>query len=65
MIPLSIRNIPRLPHPLHTIIRFEGPDRLRMSRFAPRWRLRPITFEPAAEVLLLRRSNSEAHPESP
>ena len=54
---LSIRNIPRLPHPLHTIIRYDGPDALRMGRLASRWRLRPIVFDPASEIPLERRSH--------
>ena len=57
-VPLSLRNIPRLPHPLHTIIRYEAPDSLRMGRLAHRWRLRPITFEPATEILLVRSSDT-------
>ena len=36
-VPLSIRNIPQLPHPLHTIIQFKGADSLLMGSFAPRW----------------------------
>ncbi len=52
---LSIRNIPRLPHPLHTLIQFRGPDSIRMGSFAPRWRLRPISFDPATQILLKRR----------
>ena len=59
-VPLSIRNIPRLPHPLHTIIRYEAPDSLRMGRLAHRWRLRPIAFDPATEILLVR--CSKGHP---
>ena len=54
-VPLSIRNIRQLPHPLHTLIQFRGPDSLRMGSFAPRWRLRPITFDPATQILLERR----------
>ena len=54
-VPLRIRNIRRLPHPLHTIIQFRGADSLRMGSFAPRWRLRPIAFDPATEILLERR----------
>ena len=54
-VPLSIRNIPQLPHPLHTLIQFRGPDSLRMGSFASRWRLRPISFNPATQVLLKRR----------
>lgn len=51
---LSIRNIPQLPHPLHTVIEFEGRDHLRIAGFASRWRLRPIAFE-ADEAILLER----------
>ena len=39
-VPLSIRNVPQLPHPLHTLIQFRGPDSIRIGSFAPRWRLR-------------------------
>ncbi len=52
---LSSRNIPQLPHPLHTLIQFSGPDSIRMGSFAPRWRLRPISFDPATQILLKRR----------
>lgn len=54
-VPLTIRNIPELPHPLHTIIQFKGADSLLMGSFAPRWRLRPISFDPATQFLLARR----------
>ncbi len=54
-VPLTIRNIPQLPHPLHTIIQFTGADSLRMGNFSPRWRLRPISFDPATQILLERR----------
>lgn len=53
-VPLSIRKIPQLPHSLHTVIQFNGPRYLRIAGFAPRWRLRPISFDPAREILLER-----------
>jgi hypothetical protein len=60
-VPLTIRSIPQLPHPLHTIIQFKGADSLLMGSFAPRWRLRPISFSPATQILLERRPEDEAH----
>ncbi len=54
-VPLSIRNVPQLPHPLHTLIQFRGPDSIRMGGFASRWKLRPISFDPATQILLERR----------
>ena len=59
-VPLTIRNIPQLPHPLHTIIQFRGADSLLMGSFAPRWRLRPISFDPATQILLERRPEDAA-----
>ena len=56
-VPLSIRNVPQLPHPLHTVIQFRGPDSIRMGSFAPRWRLRPISFDPTTQILLERRAD--------
>ena len=52
--PLSLRKIPQLRHPLHTIIQFRGPDNLRMGGFARHWKLRPISFDPESEILLER-----------
>ena len=56
-VPLSIRKIPQLPHPLHTIIQFREADSLRMSPCAHRWRLRPISFHPATQTFLERRQS--------
>jgi hypothetical protein len=54
-VPLSIRNIPGLNHPLHTIIQFASPDIMKMADFAPRWRLRPISFDRETEITLIRK----------
>lgn len=43
-IPLSIRNSKQLEHPLHTIIKFQSADSIKMSEFSTKLRLRPITF---------------------
>ena len=53
-VPLSLRSIAELSHPLHTVIQFTGPNSLRMGGFAHRWKVRPITFDPASTVLLER-----------
>lgn len=53
-IPLMIRNIPQLTHPLHTIVDFKGTDEILMGSFSPSWRLRPITFEPGRSFYLRR-----------
>jgi len=53
-VPLTIRNIPQLTHPLHTIIAFVGKDSMRIAQFAVRWRLRPIAFNVGSDMLLKR-----------
>lgn len=58
-IPLSIRNIPQLPHPLHTLVEFYDQNTIRMGSFASRWRLRPISFNPETEKTLTRRQDDE------
>lgn len=58
-VPLSIRNIPQLPHPLHTLVEFYDQDTIRMGSFATRWRLRPISFDPETEKTLTRRHNDK------
>jgi hypothetical protein len=61
-VPLTIRSIPQLPHALHTIIQFMGADSLLMGSFASRWRLRPISFDPATRFLLERRAEEGENP---
>jgi len=52
--PLTIRNIPQLDHPLHTIIQFRGDGVMRIAPFAARWRLCPISFDPNVTMNLKR-----------
>ena len=47
---LSIRNIPQFDHPLHTIIEFLNKDLIKMGSFSPRWKLRPISFDPISSI---------------
>ncbi len=61
-IPLSFRNVGRVPHPLHTIVEFADPGTLRMAAFAPRWRLRPIAFDSEHTMTLRRRSEEPTAP---
>jgi hypothetical protein len=53
-IPLTVRNIPQLNHPLHTIVEFIEDNSMRIAYFAPRWRLRPITFGHNTSMILKR-----------
>jgi hypothetical protein len=53
-VPLSIRNIPSLDHPLHTILEFSGRKTIRMAPYARRWRLRPVWFDTNRSVTLTK-----------
>ncbi len=53
-ISLSIRNIPQLDHPLHTIVEFIGNDSIKLANFAPRWKIRPIAFNRNTTMSLKR-----------
>ena len=54
-IPLTIRRIPQLNHPLHTIIEFKEMNVIKMAKFATRWRLRPIAFNRDVEIIFKRK----------
>ena len=58
-IPLSLRNIKELDHPLHTIIEFIGADSIRLGYFSPSWRIRNISFEKNKNFVLKRLSQFE------
>ena len=51
-ISLSIRNIPQLNHPLHTIVEFLGTESIRLGNFAPHWRIRNISFDQNKSIIL-------------
>jgi len=51
-IPLSIKNISNLDHPLHTILSFKNNNELRLGDFGKRWRLRPIAFNYNKNIML-------------
>ena len=53
-IPLTVRNIPQLNHPLYTIVEFIRSDSIRLASFSPRWRLRPISFNRSTSINLER-----------
>jgi hypothetical protein len=53
-IPISIKNIQQLSHPLHTIIEFVSSDSINLAKFSPRWRLRPISFDKKTMMSLKR-----------
>lgn len=51
---LNIRNIPQMNHPLYTILEFVTVDSFRIAEFAPRWRVRPISFHKDKTIILNR-----------
>ena len=53
-ITLSVKNIPGLNHPLHTIVEFEGINLIKLANFSPRWKIRPISFDPNKSMNLKR-----------
>jgi hypothetical protein len=44
-IPITIREINELNHPLATIIEFIDNDSIKVAPFSTKWRLRPISFD--------------------
>lgn len=58
-IPLAIRRIPQLNHPLHTIIEFKGKNEIKLERFATRLKMRPIIFSQDRSMILRKRDRHE------
>ena len=54
---LSVRNITQLNHPLHTILEFVNGNSIRIAKFVPRWKLRPISFDLNTSMELKRVNN--------
>ena len=52
---LSVWKIPTLNHPLHTIVKIEDTEQIRLANFAPKWRIRPITFNEKTDITLKRK----------
>ena len=54
-IPLSIRNVSQLNHPLYTIIQFINYETIMIGSYGVRWRLRPISFDYKNSIILKRK----------
>jgi hypothetical protein len=55
---LNIKNIAELTHPLYTIIHFLKNDSIKIAKFSPRWRTRPISFDNKSDIILRRIKNN-------
>ena len=53
-IPLTIKNIKEIDHPLHSIIKFINKNSIKMSKFSKRWKLRPTSFDQNKHFILNR-----------
>ena len=54
---MTINEIRSLNHPLHTIIEFKDNRTIRVAKFSPKWRLRPVSFEYQSTIELNLESN--------
>ena len=54
--PLTIKKISQLPHPLHTIVSFISEKSIKITEFSKHWKLRPISFD-KDKVIYLEKSN--------
>ena len=54
-IPLSLKEISNLNHSLYTIIFFKNNDEIVISEFAPKWRIRNISFDDSKNNFTLQR----------
>lgn len=52
--PITIDNIQQLNYSLHSIFEFSGSDKIKISEFSNRWKLRPISFEKGKTIILER-----------
>jgi hypothetical protein len=53
-IALSFRNIPSMPYPLHTIIKFKGKNLIVLAEFSTREKFRPMIFKSENNIKIKR-----------
>jgi len=53
-ISLSLKNLPNLSYPLHTIIKFKGNNVLIMEKFSTKEKFRPMIFNHEGKMVLKR-----------
>ena len=56
---LSLRKIKQINHPLHTILEFKSINQIRLGNFAPRWRIRDISFDRNSSFILTKVDKSK------
>ena len=52
--PLTIKKIPQLNHPLYSIVEFSNENSIAIANFSPRWKFRPISFKNDGHIIFSR-----------